>query len=588
MKFDKQSLKLRALSLLKLLPLPVLRLLPIGTLVNSDNIKSSVRRMFRNSPAEILGELFQNSARAGAGRVTITTREGGFTFGDDGSGVKGVSGFQALLKIAETDYDDPAVAEQGPMGIGLMSLLSYSAVRAVTFASGNLELTVETAKWFGPDDAYARTWFDRLRTRALPVPGLTISVECEPEMVAALKAALKPHDSRGKFSPAQGYEGILEITLDGEEVVTRLPRWAQITHVLVDTTYKGARLLIGFRGETTHCERTSSVLWYGQIIPVKFEGSFDFHLSVSSGRPVEPRSPSREGLVENEGYHQLLAFVKDRLFAYLYDPKNRDRIEPWWISASFSLDRRRAMRESPYYVAKTLRPLAKNPESDSDIDTVGDDALFAYADDAQPLLLDGGVTVLLDEAVEDENGLCSFLGMTGPAYRLSSGDPKRLHIRRVWWRPGAHAKEVFYEPGVWGLGGPEQEPAEWSAVTADNVFTFSQPACWQLGDAEMTAHAADQIAFLRNYAWGAFSYDHDQASYDELHDSFESSIDWMIRRIIGNCLGTTFNVNEIIPFFERPGSRVETVSFVYGEDPTPTAISATSQHGETVELKLVA
>ena len=590
MLIDTQKLKLRALSLLKLLPLSLLRLLPIGTLVNADNIKSSVKRMFRNTPAEIFGELFQNSARAGAKRVTITTREGGFTVSDDGSGVDGVKGFQALLKIAETRYANPGVAEQHPMGVGLMSLLSHSSVRSVTFISGNLELTVETEKWFGDDEAYSRAWFDRLRTRPHRTEGLTISVECEPEMVKALKPALRAQDKHGNFSPAQGYEGILEITLDGEVVETRLPLWAQITQVLVETTFAGARLVIGFRGDSGHCERSSSVNWYGQLIPVKFEGSFDFHLVVTSGRAVEPRSPSREGLVENESYHALLAFVKDQLFAYLFDPRNRDDIQPWWISACATLDRQRALRESPYYVVKTLLPLRAAPENDTEVDTVGDDALFAYADAEQPLLLDGGVQLLLNgESYGEDSGLCTFIGMTGAAYRLSFGDSKRLNVKTVWWKPGNPVGEFFYEPGVWGIGGLDTEPAEWLPVTADNVFTYSQTANWDIGDAEMTAAASDPITFLNTFAWGAWSYDHDEASWQELHEAFESSLKATVRRLLGNCVAATFSVQDVVPFFKQPGSRVETISFIYGErSVTPDAINATSQHGETVELKLVA
>ena len=133
MKLNSQTIRLLALSLLRLLPLFVLRLLPIGTLVNSENVRSSVKRMFRNTPGEILGELFQNSARAGARCVTITTRETGFTVSDDGGGVDGVNGFLALLKIAETKYENQGVAQQHPMGIGLQSLLSHDQVKTVTF-----------------------------------------------------------------------------------------------------------------------------------------------------------------------------------------------------------------------------------------------------------------------------------------------------------------------------------------------------------------------------------------------------------------------------------------------------------------------
>ena len=589
MRLDSQTLKLVALSLLKLLPLFVLRRLPIGTLVNSENVRSSVKRMFRNTPAEILGELFQNSARAGAKRVTIITRETGFTVSDDGAGVEGVNGFLALLKIAETKYEDPGVAQQHPMGIGLQSLLSHDQVKAVTFASGNLELTIDTEKWFGTDESYYRTWFDRLRTRAQRARGLTITVECEAELAGALKQALRAQDKHGHFSPAQGYAGILDITLDGEPVETRLPLWATITRVLVDTTFKGARLLIGFRGEASHCEKSSSVLWYGQIVPVKFQGAFDFHLVVGQGRPVEPRSPSRSGLVEDAAYQELLAFVKDQIFGYLFDLKNRERIAPGWITACFSLDFARSLRESPYYVAKILKPVG-NLESEEDLDTYGEEELFAYTDDDRPLMLDGGVSVILeDDTVEDDHGLCSFLGMTGEAYSLTHGDATRLKVGHVWWKPGAPVKEFFREPGVWGISYDDAQPGVWQPVTADNVFTFSQTVNWDVQDAEFTATASDMVGFLYEFTWGAWSYDHDEASYNELHDSFESSISAMVRQMIGNCVNTTFSLRDLPPFFSDQSARVERIEVNYGEQTNlAESITVINSVGETVKLQLMA
>ena len=589
MKLNSQTIGLLALSLLRLLPLFVLRLLPIGTLVNSENVRSSVKRMFRNTPGEILGELFQNSARAGAKRVTITTREGGFTVSDDGSGVEGVGGFLALLKIAETKYGDPGVAQQHPMGIGLQSLLSHDQVKSVTFASGNLELTVDTEKWFGADESYYRTWFDRLRTRPRRVRGLTITVECEAALAGALKQALKAQDKHGHFSPAQGYSGLLDITLDGEPVETRLPLWATITRVLVDTTFKGCRIIIGFRGEASHCEKSSSVLWYGQIVPVKFQGAFDFHLVVGEGRPVEPRSPSRQGLVEDSSHHELLAFVKDQIFAYLLDPKNRGRIHPSWITACFALDHQRALRESPYYVARILKPIGEL-ESHDDLDTYGEEVLFAFADEKQPLLLDGGVSVVLeDDTVEDDYGLCSFLGMTGEAYSLTHGDATRLKVGHVWWKPGAPVKEFFREPGVWGISYDDAQPGVWQPVTADNVFTFSQTVNWDVQDAEFTATASDMIGFLYEFTWGAWSYDHDEASYNELHDSYESSISAIIRRMIGNCVNTTFSLRDLPPFFSDQNARVEKIEVNYGEQSNAVeSITVFNSAGETVRLLLMA
>lgn len=140
-----------------------------------------------------------------------------------------------------------------------------------------------------------------------------------------------------------------------------------------------------------------------------------------------------------------------------------------------------------------------------------------------------------------------------------------------------------------GLGGTDAEPTEWQPVTADNVFTYSQSANWDVGDAEMTAAASDPILFLNTFAWAAWSYDHDEASWQELHESFEASLKAMIRRLLGNCVAATFNVQDVVPFFKQDGSRVATITYIYAEPAgIPEAIRATSQHGETVELKLVA
>src|SRR5215208_991700 len=89
------QLKMLGLRLLGLLPTSLLKALPVGRLVNTDRVRSTVKRMFKNSADEILAELIQNSMRAGALHFVITTRDGGFTISDDGGGVAGVSGFQA-------------------------------------------------------------------------------------------------------------------------------------------------------------------------------------------------------------------------------------------------------------------------------------------------------------------------------------------------------------------------------------------------------------------------------------------------------------------------------------------------------------
>jgi DNA mismatch repair ATPase MutL len=52
-------------------------------------VRSSIRRLFTGEISEILGELLQNSQRARATDVTITTHETGFTYTDNGHGLLG-------------------------------------------------------------------------------------------------------------------------------------------------------------------------------------------------------------------------------------------------------------------------------------------------------------------------------------------------------------------------------------------------------------------------------------------------------------------------------------------------------------------
>ena len=60
-------------------------------LINTDRVRSSIRRLFQNDISECLSELFQNSQRARACKVEIWTCEEGFTYRDDGHGLLAVS-----------------------------------------------------------------------------------------------------------------------------------------------------------------------------------------------------------------------------------------------------------------------------------------------------------------------------------------------------------------------------------------------------------------------------------------------------------------------------------------------------------------
>ncbi len=460
----------------------------------------------------------------------------------------------------------------------------------MTFRSGNIELTINTKRWFD-DEQYATAWFQNLRTLAHRTPGLTISVACDQQLVEQVRQALQPKDTKGAFSPAQGYGGLLDFELDGEPVETRLPRWAAMVTTLVETTYEGSRLVIGITGGSS-IRNSSTINWYGQLLPADFPGAFDFQLVVRGGTPVDPRSPTREGLINNAKLHALFDFVRERIFEFLFDTANFEHVKPEWIAAAYQLDERRALRDCPYFVASELLPITpEDLESSASINLVGDPALFMYDGEPKPLLLEPGVTVDWAGTDEAEHGLSSFLGMTGPAYRLAHGDRRRLRIGLLFWRPGGHTGEIFYDRGEWGVGYDGFAPAEWHPVTAEHVFTFSLAACWDITHVEdFLVGTADPLGFLNTLAFAGWTDDSDvSASYNELHGSYEGSVAGMIRRVIGNCVSPYFTLQDLSAFLPSKGARVETIKVIYPEGGgTAAAVAVTSTTGETVELQLLA
>jgi hypothetical protein len=156
-----------------------------AVLVNADRIRSSIKRLFHNRVSEVLGELLQNSQRAGATAVVIATSETSFIVQDNGHGLLGgIDGFHKLLKLAESSFDNPTIEDQDPMGVGIVSLMTHDQVDEVTFASGTLSLTIDTKRWWDANESdYYRNWYRRMETLDEQIEGLRISVTCKPDLV---------------------------------------------------------------------------------------------------------------------------------------------------------------------------------------------------------------------------------------------------------------------------------------------------------------------------------------------------------------------------------------------------------------------
>lgn len=562
----------------------------LSALVNPERIRSSVKRLFQNSAKEILGEVFQNSQRARATTVTITTGDTGFVIQDDGHGLlDGINGFHTLLKLAESYFDNETLPDQMPMGLGLAALLSHDKVTRVTFASGNLALAIDTSLWW-EDFGYASSWHERMEQLDEAVAGLRITVECDAEFVMLVKKALEPqptvHSYDLKTSAAQGYSGLLEINLDGGPVETGLPDWSVVREPLIETVYQGCPLTIGYSAD--HALTSSSVLWYGQPIRLHFN-YYQFHLEVRAGRPLNPRSPTRQGVIEDDALHALTAFVTDQIFAFVCDERNRALVKPKYIIALHRLDAERARQECPYVLGRALLPLDEGDISScEDIDKTARAELFTYAE--APVFIAPEVMVIEGKKVKEaEYGLCSFLPMIGPAYSFVCGDPARVTTRRVWWKPRGKAKHYFFhQPGQWALTDTARRPDAWRPVTVESVFAFSwadnSDFCgvdWTVG-----CRARGIISFIDTYAWAGFNPTSDDRDYDDIHDDYEESVLEMVRKVMGRCVRRDFRPYDLPAFFTDRASPITSIQFHYRKL-VASAITVTNRAGQTVRLKIL-
>lgn len=543
----------------------------LSTLVNPDRIRATIKRLFNNRIDEVLAELFQNAQRSNSTFVEIMTASNGFTIQDNGHGIRnGIDGFHTLLKLAESDFDNDTIADQDPMGVGIVSLLTHDQVTAVTFSSGALELTVDTRKWWSESDYYS-TWFERVVSLDGPVMGLRITVTCSEKLVESLREALKPRDQINSVgdlfqcsSPAQGYDGILAITLDSAPVRTTLPRWIKMADAIVSTTYKGCKLEIGYDGARSR----STVLWYGQLIIQRaLLQDFHFHLEVKSGRPVNPLSPTRAGIIQDAAYNDLIEFVKAEIFKFLFDRKNRRRIKPAHIEACYKLNQAYAEEKCPYIIAESIET-SESPGSfeefndNTTYDSRGRVGLFLY--DELPLLLNEYVIVQHpDSTAEAEYGLRSFLEETGPAYAFRCGDERRVPVGTLWWKPeGEPVHDWFYKPGECGISYEEDKPpTAWKPITSSTVFVFNDPNSYDAAEVDFTVGTTESpISFLRGDAWAGFSPDDDHDTEPQ-EESYQHSLNYMIRSIIGKCVPRGFKLYDIQAFLKDKAAPVVEIRY---------------------------
>lgn len=598
------------------------------SLTNDVRLRSSLRRLFTGQIDEILGELFQNSQRAGASTVEIHTTTNAFTIADDGHGLLGgTNGFWRLLRIAESYFASPEVVDQDPMGLGINSLLAHEAVQTVMFTSNGLQLCIETSRWWNEPEYYS-TWVERLVAVEQDSPGLRIDITCSETLVEQLHKALKsvegyPSHFQRKWSPAQGYDGLLSIICDGTSVVTTLPKWTQPKVPFLKTSYMGQDLIIGGAWDKesgyNSWDRGSGVInWYGQLIGTpRGIGAFSYILTVRSGRCVNPLSPSRRGLIDDTAFSALEQFIRDSIFQYIAGLEHREQITPSLVQAAYSLDIVRAAREIPYIVVAPWTGLDDECNV-SALEATGKDQLATIVD--LPLLVHPSVRVDSRTAVVNETYTCwdpvmttdqaeqaasspwrpfeygidAFIADLKAAdlapYHLVCGPRAGVTIHYLYWRPGTARDDAFNERGRWGLSASvESEPESWFDVT-QTVFAFNESACTDPKDVDWVVGTKDPQHFLANEVWYGFGPSEDEDYWPQEEEYREACMAWL-RAIIGNCVPFNFCYSQLQNMLPTHNSPITRLSYhrsrKKGAHRPPTAITVWNAAGEKRRLKLV-
>ncbi|MDX6574961.1 MAG: hypothetical protein QOE96_914 [Blastocatellia bacterium] len=304
--------------------------------------------------------------------------------------------------------------------------------------------------------------------------------------------------------------------------------------------------------------------------------------------------------------------TKSEIFAFIFNPKNRSRIKAAHVEACYKLDAAYSLANCPYIVAESIQT-SENPNSLEDFNSTSDydfnnrsiSEIFSY--DELPLLLNEQVSVQLASGATDaEHGLRSFLPETGPTYILRQGNENRVSIGTLWWKPeGEPQHDWFYQPGHYGISYDDTPPEEWLQITKGPVFTFNDPSSYDAGDVDfIVGTAASPIEFLHKQVWAGFSPD-DERDYDPQQESYQNSIDDLIRSIIGNCVPRDFTLCQISRFFKDQTAPIVSITYRYkvagkfvnprrvykpeakqSGTMSPAEITVKSSTGEKVRLKL--
>lgn len=573
-------------------------------LIEKNKFGKVVKRLFTGSTAEILGEILQNAQRAGAKAMdfAIDQATGVLTVTDDGDGLIKNAGaaeqFLPVITIAQSEYENKDVADQDPMGVGIFSVLAHSAVSAMSIASNNLELTLPSAEVWTAE--FWNDWQKRIAASEFG-KGFRLVIRATPDFAEhaanLLRGIRTPrlNDPHEVVSPARGYEDLLLVRLNGAAVDTSVPaKVKDFDFIVSETEFDGSRLTIGYKRECFGTSRQSFVNWYGQLISTgTVHSAFNFYLQVRQGTPVNPKSPTRNGIIKDAKSDALLDLVRREIRRFVENPSNRSRVTADFLRAVHSSDGDWFLNECPYFVAETY-PYEDSPDNSEEFEA-GKSEVFTY--DAPPLLIERDIECGRFSGDEEDDapqaypyGISTFEPQIGKFYVLTTGSGKRLPIKRLYWRIGALLDGFFYRKGGYALIEAEAsvQETDWQPITcAENIYVFDSTVNWDINSAEdlvvgTGGDVADKLAFYNCEAWAVWSSQNDEASWEEMEAEFRRSLETAKSALFEDTIeDDTFDMWQIKSRFGLMNEDIKTIEFLTDENQLLGA-KVTTATGKTV------
>ena len=540
-------------------------------LIDELHLRSSVmKRLFQRGVPEMVAELLQNSQRAGATEVKIKIpvdiydleNDSEITYEDNGHGIlNGMDGWWHLLAVASSYYEDTAVMDQDPMGLGLNALLTADEVERVKIYSGSYYCEIDRYEWWNTPEYY-NNWEDRVKLLSQPFDGFGIQIftkssryrddftKCLPTLgqyknSRVLNAVYIGPEAQFlrdvKNYPALGYDGVFSVSLNDQAVYNGLPRMG-FTPVL-ETTYQGNKLIVGTGG-------VSVVRWYGQMIVAPnlyryyAENDLSFYLDVKEGTPLTPKAPTRDSILEDFPFTALKEYAIEELFNW--STREDSEMTNSTFTILKTLGRQRFIDTSAWFSYYKM--------SEDGDEFVRHLAQYRYP----PVLWEKKVEICRPDLspltwadTSDSEGIHNFCqeienssGVDIEFRTLGLGDDSRLpKAKQLTWVLGEdHEKmievsgELFSKPGSW---------AESNADLTDLILhEFSNDASLYFFEkrTEMAFSTAGWVAIGTNYPvdWlednahvGYDEYNESEDYPDKSEEGFYESIETIIREYRG-------------------------------------------------------